>query len=241
MRVSPNSVQIVPIPPNELRSGPLLTERDYVLRTLDFANTTNIEALHALQTVLVAGIVIPDPVFFYSLHEEKPGKLMEVRTQLVSRLEAVAGKKRGAWLDLANTIYRAGERITIKPTYLLSATGVEVHYRHSPADLDAALGYVLMMLLDSKRPYGRDLCRCKIPECQNFFLAIKPKTGRPRRDYCCQAHLDASRTRTGVRRVQDYRRRQKAKAIAKLRPTRKVSKDDRKITNARRSLCSVLD
>jgi hypothetical protein len=159
----------------------------------------------------------------------------------MNRLEAVAGKKKDGWLDLANTIYQAGARITIQPTYLVSAKGVEVHYRHHPADLDAALGYVLMMFLDSKRPYGRDLCRCKISECGNFFLAIKPKTGRPRRDYCCQAHLEISRTRTGVRRVQDYRRRQKTKTIAKSLRKSKLKQDERKGTNARGPLCSVLD
>src|SRR5260370_15408129 len=141
---SPNSAEDV-IPPIEIRRGPLLTEHDYILRALDFANATNVEALHALKTVLVAGSLVSDQVFLHSLHEETPGKLAEVRTQLMNRLEAVAGKKKDGRLDLQNTIYQAGARITIQPTYLVSAKGVEVHYRHHPADLDAALGYVLMM------------------------------------------------------------------------------------------------
>jgi hypothetical protein len=214
---APRATKDLPVAPIEIRRGNVLTERDYVLRALDFANTIDAPTLHALQTVLIAGIVIPDPIYFHSLHAPMTDKLLAVRAQLVARLEAIAGKNRNAWLDLANTIYRAGERIEIRPTFLVTTTGVEVRYRHIPADLDAALGYVLMLLLDSKRPYGRDLCRCKISECQKFFLAIKQKTGRPRRDYCTQAHLDASRARTGVRRVQDYRRRQKAKAIVKSR------------------------
>jgi hypothetical protein len=203
--------------PRKMRVGGVLTERDYVLRALDFANALDAPTLHALQRVLISGIVIPDPVYFHSLHAPLTNQLLAVRAQFVVRLEAITGKSKNARLDVANTIYQAGERIEIRPTFLVAETGVEVHYRHLPADLDAALGYVLMLLLDSKRPYGRDSCRCKISECQKFFLAIKPKTGRPRRDYCCQAHLEASRNLTGARRVQDHRRRQKAKTIAKSR------------------------
>ena len=191
--------------------GALLNEQDYVNRALDFANAADAESLHAIQTMLMAGMVVQDQIYFPALQDSTTKSLQNMRAQLVERLEVILKDKKKARIDLANEVYLAGRRIAIRPAFLVTQEGVEIHYRHFPADLNAAFGYVLLLLLDAQRGYGRDLCRCKIKECQKFFLAIKPPLGRPRRDYCSQAHLEASRALTGVQRVQAYRKRQQAK------------------------------
>lgn len=51
------------------------------------------------------------------------------------------------------------------------------------SDAAAFNTFVFLLLLDESRGFWRDLCRCKLQDCQRWFLARKPPTGRPRRDY----------------------------------------------------------
>lgn len=198
-----------------------LSERDYVNRALAFASTEDLGVLHTLELELTAGVEMAEAMHLHSLLEPAATLLQQLRDGFNKRLEAIRRKDKRARMNLANDIRCASERIVIRPTYVLSTTGVEVYFRYIPADLEAALAYVLMLLLDSTRPYGRDLCRCKLPDCRRFFLAIKPVIGRPRRDYCCEGHLQKSRALTGVERVQRYRER---KRIAKEKATRRRSR-----------------
>ena len=192
--------------------APLLTESDYVQNVLDFANTKNPADLHALRTMLVSGVKLQGQVYFDALEGHLNPHLLVLRERLEKQLETIKTDTRKARADLAEEVRRAGERIAIRPSYIVTKSGVEVFYRHFPADLEAAIGYALLLLLDPTRGYGSDLCRCKLAECGRFFLAIKPPTGRPRRDYCCEEHLEAAREKSSVDRVRAFRAREKAKA-----------------------------
>ena len=192
--------------------APLLTESDYVQNVLDFANTKNPADLHALRTMLVSGVKLQGQVYFDALEGHLNPHLLVLRERLEKQLETIKTDTRKARADLAEEVRRAGERIAIRPSYIVTKSGVEVFYRHFPADLEAAIGYALRLLLDPTRGYGSDLCRCKLAECGRFFLAIKPPTGRPRRDYCCEEHLEAAREKSSVDRVRAFRAREKAKA-----------------------------
>ena len=192
--------------------APLLTESDYVQNVLDFANTKNPADLHALRTTLVSGVKLQGQVYFDALEGHLNPHLLVLRERLEKQLETIRTDTRKARADLAEEVRRAGERIAIRPSYIVTKSGVEVFYRHFPADLEAAIGYALLLLLDPTRGYGSDLCRCKLAECGRFFLAIKPPTGRPRRDYCCEEHLEAAREKSSVDRVRAFRAREKAKA-----------------------------
>lgn len=192
-----------------ITDGPLLAERDYVVRALAFATTVDASALHSIEVELVSGVRIQEPVYLASLLEESTPALRRAQAQFLDRLEIIQNSKKAAHLALANEVWSAGEQTLIRPTYLASRDGIEVHYRYYPVDLGAALNFVLLLLLDTARPYGRDLCRCRLKKCQRFFLAIRRPMGRPRRDYCSPEHLEASRAVTGVQRVQAYRKRQR--------------------------------
>ena len=200
--------------------APLLTESDYVRNVLEFANTKNPADLHALQTTLVSGVKLQGQVYFHALQDQLNPHLLVLRERLEKQVETIRTDTRKARAELADEVRRAGERIAIRPSYIVTNTGVEVFYRHFPADLEAAIGYALLLLLDPTRPYGSDLCRCKLAECGRFFLAIKPATGRPRRDYCCAEHLEAAREKSSVDRVRAFREREKAKATRRHRASR---------------------
>jgi hypothetical protein len=192
--------------------APLLTESDYVRNVLEFANTKNPAYLHALRTMLISGVKLQGQVYFDALEGHLNPHLLALAERLEKQLETIRTNTRKARADLADEVRRAGERIAIRPSYIVTKSGVEVFYRHFPADLEAAIGYALLLLLDPTRGYGSDLCRCKLAECGRFFPAIKPPTGRPRRDYCCAEHLEAAREKSSVDRVRAFRERQKAKA-----------------------------
>ena len=192
--------------------APLLTESDYVQNVLELANTRKPADLHALRTMLVSGVKLQGQVYFHALQGQLNPHLLALHERLEKQVETIRTDTRKARADLAEEVRRAGERIAIRPSYIVTNSGVEVSYRHFPADLEAAIGYALLLLLDPTRGYGSDLCRCKLAECGRFFLAIKPPTGRPRRDYCCEEHLEAAREKSSVDRVRAFREREKAKA-----------------------------
>jgi hypothetical protein len=66
-----------------------------------------------------------------------------------------------------------------------------VTYRLEYRDRHALLSHALLLLLSEQMPYGKALCRCKLPSCGRFYLASKnPKGGPANRTYCSPAHRD---------------------------------------------------
>jgi hypothetical protein len=106
---------------------------------------------------------------------------------------------------LRQPITSAASRIGAYVHVEFSATGLSARPVISPGR-DAAI-YLVALLLDSSRPYGRDLCRCKLEGCGNYFLVHRPPTGRPRRDYCSLEHMEEAQRRTLSARVTKSRRK----------------------------------
>jgi len=190
--------------------APLLDEPGYIEGVLAFASASEPGELHALQTSLVSGLRLEGEVYVPALQEHMNPQLMELRGRLEQQLEVIRADGKRARVELADQVRDAGGRIAIRPTYLMTAKGVQIYYRHFPLDLEAAIGFGLLLLLDPTRPYGKNLCRCKLKSCRRFFLAIKKTTGRPRRQYCSEEHLDAARRETNLERVRRSRARKKA-------------------------------
>ncbi len=63
-------------------------------------------------------------------------------------------------------------------------------FRHFK-NVASALAFATLLVLDKRNPYGKSLCRCKLPSCERFYLARKnPKGGPPNRTYCDPDHRD---------------------------------------------------
>ncbi len=195
-----------------------LSETEYLRRVLSFANAGEPEDLHALETELVSGLALDEPpVFFHALQAPLTSNLVNARDRLREQLEAIRDSGPKAARALENELRQAGEMIAIRPAYFATKSGVEVSYRYFPVSLEAAIGYGLVLLLDAGRPYGKDLCRCRLEDCQQFFLAIRQSTGRPRRDYCSVEHLNAAHNRDSAERVRAHRERKAAESRKRRR------------------------
>lgn len=196
-----------------------LSEAKFMDRMVGFANARDQEQLHALETELVSGLKLDEPpVFFYPLQVPLTPKLCEIQERLRKSLDLIRNTPREAPRLLENELRQAGDGIAIRPSYVVTSAGVEVLYRYYPVNLEAALGYGLVLLLDKERPYGKGLCRCRLGTCDQFFLAIRPTIGRPRRDYCCKEHLAMTHNRDSADRVRLHRER---KAAEKAKPRRR--------------------
>lgn len=188
-----------------------MSEEEYVETALRFASASTEQALKLSFTELMYGTRLWEPAGSSgsadSVHWPVP--LREAQESFARNLEIVRTDSKRARVLLAQGIKQAGERMLMRPVYVITAEGTNTKLRHYPADVDAALAFALLVILDSQKPYGGDLCRCKLQECRRFFLTIRPATGRPRRDYCSQQHLDEARAATGSQRVKKFRESQK--------------------------------
>jgi hypothetical protein len=91
----------------------------------------------------------------------------------------------------------------------------EYRYRGDPDDWPRC-AYALLLLLDESRPYGRDLCRCQLEGCGNFFLVVRPPKGRPQRLYCPDTdHAEKAHDATAVDRMRLSRENAKRQRAAK--------------------------
>lgn len=195
-----------------------LSETEYLGRVLAFANAREPEQLHALETELMSGLELEEPpVFFHALQAPLTQGLIDLRDRLSKQLEVIRQFGPKAATALESELRQAGEMIAIRPAYVATESGVEVSYRYFPVSLEAAIGYGLVLLLDAGRPYGKDLCRCRLEECQQFFMAIRQPTGRPRRDYCSEEHLNTAHNRDSVDRVRAHRERKAAERTGRRR------------------------
>jgi hypothetical protein len=65
--------------------------------------------------------------------------------------------------------------------------------------------WALALLLDKNRKFGKQLRRCKLPSCNNFFLATPRSSGGRPPHYCSEEHADKARQSQGANRSQRYR------------------------------------
>lgn len=92
---------------------------------------------------------------------------------------------------------------------------VSVKHQIIPENLEAALSYTLLLLLDSSKDYGRNLSRCRLPKCRRFFFILRPKTGRARKKYCTTDHMNEAHKAKGPERVRKSRAKKRAKKTKK--------------------------
>ena len=194
----------------------LLTEGEYVNLALGFASLhlpAEAGIAHGIHAELVTGVRVPDRLSGLSAPDGAPEALRTIQTRFVERLETIRAGGRRAVLALAGDLHSAGNRIVMRPSFVVGSGTVKVSYRCYPADFEAGLGFVLMLLLDASRPFQGNLCRCRFTDCQRYFLAVKPHTGRPRREYCSTEHLAAARSAASADRMRESRRKGRGQRV----------------------------
>jgi hypothetical protein len=76
-----------------------------------------------------------------------------------------------------------------RPVIQFGTSGFQLDYFNDFPNLEAALTYAVMLILDARKPYGAALCRCQLPTCGRFYLARRKKKGGPaNRVYCSPRH-----------------------------------------------------
>lgn len=69
--------------------------------------------------------------------------------------------------------------------------GYSLGYFRQFRNVASALAEALVLVLDPEKQYAQALCRCRDPNCRNFYLARKKSAGPANRTYCS----DTCRTR----------------------------------------------
>jgi hypothetical protein len=182
-----------------------LTEREYVERILAFGSGLDLARCY-LELTLHQAI---DADTDFTSRTNLAGTLAPASTDTAEWLQAI--HLGDAPTGRAERLLPLANRMIQRPTYELNANRLTERRHYYPDTLHAALAYGVLLLLDHERGYGRDLCRCRFAECNRFFLAVKPPTGRPRRDYCSQEHFRVARAAKGAARIRAYRAAQKEK------------------------------
>jgi hypothetical protein len=179
------------------------TEREFVERVLAFANGAKLVG-NAIDLVagVARGVDTEADRWDYRKHELVPDAVRAAKW-LETILEG------GPLRSLGDEVLPLAHLSVLRPTYKLRGRRIEVQYQHFAARVEAAVAYGVLLMLDSERDYAKNLCRCKYTECNRFFLAVKPRTGRPRRDYCTPACFKAARVAGGPDRVRVWREKQK--------------------------------
>lgn len=186
---------------------PPMSERDLVDEAIKFANASpDVDDLWRFLP-LSLGVKMPFKSF------------RRVRKQ--KRLTPAYGQERDAFrLDLTQIargdqlshpeeITEAARGMLLIPDANLEGRQLLVAYRYAPQDLSATLAYVLLLLADPNRGYGRELSQCRLNRCQKFFFSVRPETGRPRTRYCSDEHMKEAHQASASQRVRISRERKK--------------------------------
>jgi hypothetical protein len=102
---------------------------------------------------------------------------------------------------------------TLASARLISGSAT-LQYHTIILDVTAFDAFVRSLILDAKYAIGVDLCHCGLNRCSKFFLAVKPKTGRPKRKYCCADHMEEYNKLGGAERT---RRARSGKHVRKIK------------------------
>jgi len=188
---------------------PQLSDSEYVARILAYANGSrenDAEELLDLSFELLFGTTVP-PEERGGGSDATAGILCDAQDLLISWLEIVRKGREQAIRQLTPVVNEAGKRVIIKPAFVEKNGKLSAVYRFFPVDLEAAFGYGLLLVLDEDRDYR--ICRCKLPECQDFFLETQRETGAPRRVFCSPDCHRVFRRATGAERMRRVRSTQR--------------------------------
>ncbi len=81
---------------------------------------------------------------------------------------------------------------------------------------ETALNLALLLVLDPKRPFGADLCRCHLTTCGRFWLLDRSsKAGKPVRNYHDRKCAALAKRAAAKQRKANQRKRERSKARAR--------------------------
>ena len=180
-----------------LQSGTWLTERDDAQYLLDCVNSGRITRQRWASWV--SGAELPgDDGASVAIDSGAARAWLE---QIVEDLPKARRMMRAQWESAVN-----GKLLLIPR---LDSRGVT--YRVIARSLAVRMGYTFALLLDPKKPFGEDLCRCRYSKCQKFFFVQKvPGVTRVRRRSCSAEHaalMDAEDAVNRMARMRTQRRR----------------------------------
>jgi hypothetical protein len=193
---------IEPADIQKLRQQPVVSERALIDRAIRYANAGDVKSWASF----VEGIELPESVgsgaqFMASFAPE--------REAFRSALTAIVMKDTTP--ALVADWRRRAEGLILLPTFgqgHVSYRLIVIEYFSPP--LGAQFAYVLLLLLDPERPFGRDLCQCRLEGCGRFFFTSpNPKGGRPQRLYCNPTHMHMAHEATAPERVRRSRENRK--------------------------------
>lgn len=204
-----------------------LSDREFVQRTLALANNLDdVEIQKAMYHSMLSGNrgFSETTIDLWIKHGNPPvgqshrlaalkwwGEIKDERLALAESLDLVMQDAEKARVVLQSKIVTAIANLAIIPTLKWESGSARTEIYYCSKDVAIQCGFALMRLLDIQADLGKALRRCKLPECNRFFLSFPPPGGGPRLRYCPDTdhQLIAARL-TGPARTQ--RSREKARA-----------------------------
>jgi hypothetical protein len=201
---------------------PAITEAKFTRLCVDFANTGQLKGVllrvpgvRLLVAIDQKGEVLPDGV-----HGNLPTPELEaLRKRLQAHLAAITHDRPISLVDLKK-LSAAASRTSINPVYSISDNGaLETSYRYLPESIEAAISYGVLLMVDTERPYRRDLKRCCLPACSRYFFSSDSPaaTGRDRVLYCSRDHMIERHKSTSAERTRRWRERRTERLRVKAR------------------------
>jgi hypothetical protein len=117
---------------------------------------------------------------------------------------------RGDELSEPKRIAEAASHMLLIPRVIFEGRELQLKHQYVPENLEAALSYVLLLLVDPSKEYGRALSQCHLDRCGKFFFIVWPKTGRPRTKYCSNSHMEEVHQATALQRVRKSRAKKRS-------------------------------
>lgn len=126
-----------------------------------------------------------------ALQQENLSRMREDwRAALRQFVTALRSNRKAAALLAVPEHLLALHNVSIMPKWEAAGAHLELWVPINGPDTVRSL--FVLLLADEHRPFGRALCRCRLKDCQRFFLEVKPATGRPQRLYCSRKHMLAA-------------------------------------------------
>ena len=141
-------------------------------------------------------------------------------TSLKNRLQSFASKGQG-FLGVVRmpVLIQQGNELRVEWMLRVNSDPFE----STGDDLQKILSYVAALLITDENHVRRDLCRCHLETCGNFFFAKRSKSGRgkPRTRYCCDTHMQTAHEMNNAKR-QRLSKERKRNATLERKPRRQV-------------------
>jgi hypothetical protein len=197
----------------QLLSRPALDDADVIQQALRFANTGGASLL---LKPLVAVSQPSSNLITEMYSPEHPGEQEALREALT----AIVRKQTTP--EMIQLWQSRASRLMLLPAFQMEGGKRRVAFRSHRIEVfdtppDPQFAYLLLLFLDSDKPYGRDLCQCNLERCRKFFLADRTQPNRPRTRFCSEAHYQESHDAAAVDRVRRSRDKRRHKQLKRRR------------------------